>query len=96
MNSNLHLKDSLSVELIDEVTLEAQSFLTAFANDEAFSTNITLAFGNLIGTEVLEGLRQQWSLGNFNDLPRIEICSSSEINRANGAFARATNTIYLL
>lgn len=95
MNSNLHLKDSWSAELLDEVTLEAQSFLNAFANDEAFSTNITLAFGSLIGAEILEGLRQQWSLGNFNDLPRIEIRSSSEINGANGAFVSATNTIYL-
>lgn len=95
MNFNLHLGDSWSAELLDEVTLEAQSFLTAFANDEAFSTNITLAFGNLIGTEILEGLRQQWSLGNFDELPEIEIRSGSEINGANGAFTSATNTIYL-
>lgn len=58
MNFNLHLRDSWSVELLDEVMLEAQNFLTAFANDEAFSTNIALAF-NLIDTETVEELSQQ-------------------------------------
>ncbi len=95
MNSNLHLKDSWSAELLDEVTLEAQSFLTTFAKNEAFSTNITLTFSNLVDTEILEGLRQQWSLDNFDKLSIIEILSDSEINEVNSAFASATSTIYL-
>ena len=94
MNFNLRLGDRWSTKLLGEVALEAQSFLTTFANDEAFNTN-KVAFGNLIGTEILEGLRQQWSLGNFNELPGIEIRSGSEINGAKGAFAITTNTIYL-
>lgn len=72
MEFNLDLLDSLNAELIDEVTLETQSFLTAFASDEAFSTNITLAFGNLIDIETVEGLRQQWSSGIFEELPKTE------------------------
>lgn len=94
MNFNLRLGDRWSAKLLGEVALEAQSFLTTFANDEAFNTN-KAAKNNLIGTEILEGLRQQWSLGNFDELPGIEIRSGSEINGAKGAFAIATNTIYL-
>ena len=33
--------------------------------------------------------------GDFSILPRIELCSSSSINGAAGAFAASTGTIYL-
>lgn len=94
MELNLNLVDGLNSELIDAV-LNAQYFLTAFASDEAFSDNITIAFGNLINTEKAENLRQEWRSGKFEELPIIEIRSANEINGANGAFSKDTNTIYL-
>lgn len=38
---------------------------------------------------------QDFVNADFRALPKLEIWSAAEINGANGAFARATNTIYL-
>lgn len=95
MEFYLNSLDSSSIEMLGEATEGVENFLTAFASNESFSTSITLAFGNSINVEAAEDLRQQWSSGNFQGLPRIEIRSAAGINSANGAFASATNTIYL-
>lgn len=95
MKFNLDLVDSLNTEIIDEAVVSIQILLTALANDEAFSDKMMLAFGSLIDVEKVEELRQQLTAGNFEGLPKIEIRPADEINGANGAFSKDTNTIYL-
>ena len=95
MKFNLDLVDNLNSDVIDEVALSTQNFLTSFAIDEAFSTKMALAFGNLIDTERAERLRQKWMTSDFEALPAIEIRSAAEINGANSAFSKPTNAIYL-
>jgi Ca2+-binding RTX toxin-like protein len=81
--------------ILNEAILKAQQLLTAFAVDEKFAAKVTLAFGEGFNPERLEALRQQWLVEDFEDFPQIEVRSSAELNGANGAFAVATNTIYL-
>jgi VCBS repeat-containing protein len=54
-----------------------------------------LAFGDSFNAGVALGLAEDWAKGDFSNLPKFEIHSKDEINGANGAFAAATNTIYL-
>ena len=81
--------------ILDTAVLKAQQLLTKFAVDEEFAAKTTLAFGEEFNTKKLEELRQQWLVGQFEAFPQIEVRSSAELNGANGAFAAATNTIYL-
>jgi hypothetical protein len=48
-----------------------------------------------LNTEVADNLRQKWILGDFSQLPDIEIRSEAELNGANGGFSAYTNRIYL-
>jgi uncharacterized repeat protein (TIGR01451 family) len=73
----------------------AQDLLKNFATSPDFSTKMGVAFGNSFDANIASTLAQAWSVGNFSRFPAIAIRSSSEINGANGAFAAATNTIYL-
>lgn len=72
----------------------AYSFLKAFATAEDI-VKMAIAFGDRIDTEVAKELVTDWAKGDFTALPEIEIRSAAEINGAMGAFAKATNTIYL-
>lgn len=56
---------------------------------------MTTAFGNSVDTRKLEELRRQWQELDFSSLPEIEVRSATELKGANGAFAAATNQIYL-
>jgi len=78
-----------------EAILSVQDYLTQFSLSEKFIERIKIAFGDRFDLAKLEELRQQWVSGQFEALPPIEIRPSAEINGANGAFAAATNTIYL-
>ncbi|BAY87867.1 hypothetical protein NIES267_73910 (plasmid) [Calothrix parasitica NIES-267] len=60
-----------------------------FAKSSEFSTKMNKAFG-----KTDNNLQKSWLEGRF-DLPEIVIISQQEINGADGAFAGATNTIYL-
>lgn len=94
--------DSLTGQSMDRAGLiglnqlaQAAHVLTEFATDEDFTANAAIAFGSSFNTETLENLRQDWLNGNFEALPSIEIRSTGELEGANGAFSRDTNTIYL-
>ena len=95
MTFNLDLPNGLNDENFTEAVLAAQNFLTAFAADEEFMTNLTLAFGRLFDANKALELRQEWGAGSLESLPGIEIRSAEEINGANGAFSIDTNKIYL-
>jgi Ca2+-binding RTX toxin-like protein len=80
---------------LGEAIVTAQDWLTAFANSETFLPTVNLTFGNHFDAKKLTKLRQEWAAKEFNSLPTIEIRTATELNGANGAFAAATNTIYL-
>lgn len=44
---------------------------------------------------VLQGLIEQWALGDFSKLPRIELLNSNNISGAAGAYVGSTGMIYL-
>ncbi|HEY9693663.1 MAG TPA: hypothetical protein V6D15_15775 [Oculatellaceae cyanobacterium] len=56
---------------------------------------MTVAFGNNFAVEIAEDLATDWTQGNFQMLPEIELRSTKEINSAFGAFCQTTNKIYL-
>lgn len=66
--------------------------LRIFASDTGFSHNMALAFGEGI---VTEPLHTAWLAGDVSNFPQIDILSGTEINGAKGAYAGATNRIYL-
>ncbi|MBO1048752.1 MAG: hypothetical protein HEQ10_13875 [Dolichospermum sp. DEX182a] len=66
--------------------------LRKFARPADFDASLKQVFG--VETESTE-LKQAWLAGNFGTLPNLEIIAASQINNARGAFAAATNTIYL-
>jgi Ca2+-binding RTX toxin-like protein len=97
IGNNLLVKANSMVEqnlllTLEQAVLRAQEQLQVFASDSEFGQKIELAFGSGVNAEEL---RKAWQAGDFSQLPRIEIRSAKEINGANGAFAKATNTVYL-
>ena len=67
--------------------------LRKFAGRTDFDISLQKIFGVTGEDTVL--LKQAWLTGNFGTLPNLEIIPSSQINNARGAFAAATNTLYL-
>ncbi|MBD2484481.1 VWD domain-containing protein [Planktothrix sp. FACHB-1365] len=70
---------------IEKALQVAQNYLSDFASSADFNAKMQLAFGN----------HKIWDKADLIDFPTIEIRPGSEINNARGAFATATNTIYL-
>lgn len=86
----------LSNDIVEQALQSAQGYLKGFATDPDFNAKMNLAFGNNWNAEVASKLVQDFANGNFSELPAIEILPSAALNnQANGAFASATNTIYL-
>jgi len=52
-------------------------------------------FGNKAHTSELQTVRSQWSVGDFSQLPSVQILSSANTNGAFGAYASSTQTMYL-
>lgn len=80
----------LTTETTQTTTIEkalqiAQNYLSNFASSADFNAKMQLAFGN----------HKIWEKADLIDFPTIEIRPAAEINNARGAFATATNTIYL-
>ncbi|NEP20428.1 MAG: hypothetical protein F6J97_26700 [Leptolyngbya sp. SIO4C1] len=82
-------------ETIDQAVLAAQQLLTDLALAGDFLPQMLSVFGDRLDRAQLEALRQDWISGEFISWPAIEILSAEELSGANGAFAAATNRIYL-
>ena len=63
----------------------AKNQLNNFASSADFKTQMQIALGN----------QRNWETTDLINFPAIEIRPAAEINNARGAFAAATNTIYL-
>ncbi|BAY07027.1 FG-GAP-like repeat-containing protein [Calothrix sp. NIES-2098] len=88
--NHLTVENDLLASVVQPVLQLAQEKLQEFAKTSEFSNKMAIAFGE----GVAAGLQNAWENGVFS-LPKLEIISATEINGANGAFAGATNTIYL-
>jgi Ca2+-binding RTX toxin-like protein len=80
---------------VKDILSLVESDLTNLALDENFLQKLTIAFNDDGNITALKALQNAWKDSNFTDLPKIEIRSAAELNSARGAFAIATNTIYL-
>lgn len=78
----------------DPIAVTLKNLLFNFLGDENFSDKIRLAFGENLNNDLLESIRQEWTDGNFSNLPDVEVRSAKEINNANGAFDALNNKIY--
>lgn len=83
--------DGLTGEAMDIVKEQ----LTQFAKVPNFVEKMNLAFGESWDNQAANVLTQDWLNGDFSLIPPVEFVSSAEIGGANGAFAAATDTIYL-
>ncbi|QFS51330.1 beta strand repeat-containing protein [Nostoc sphaeroides] len=84
--------DSTELTALEQALLVAQGNLQSFASEPDFGQKMAIAFGEEAN---VDSLRKAWSANDFSDFPEIEIRHAADINGANGAFASATNKIYL-
>ncbi|HEY9849773.1 MAG TPA: VCBS repeat-containing protein, partial [Leptolyngbyaceae cyanobacterium] len=82
-------------QIVEEAVRSAHRYLSGLASDPDFNAKMNLAFGDSWNADVASNLVQKFALGDFSEIPVIEILPSAAINGANGAFAKLTNTIYL-
>jgi hypothetical protein len=94
-DSNSSLPDSSVDLLTGQAMSEVYGDLSKFAVGPDFVAKINLAFGENWDAAGAKALAEGWFNGNFSDIPSVKVVSSAEIGGANGAFAAATDTIYL-
>ena len=82
-------------QTLEQALQESKNYLRAWATDADFVGKMNLPFSSNFDVLEATSLAQHWAGGDFSKLPEIEIRNGSEINGANGAFARTNNTIYL-
>jgi hypothetical protein len=81
--------------LLAEVIQQTSQRLTEFSQDQQFLLNLETAFGTDLAGDQVEGLRQSLFNGEFLETIAIEILPSASLRGAFGAYAAASNTIYL-
>jgi len=74
---------------------EVYGDLSKFAAGPDFVAKMNLAFGENWDAAGAKALAEGWFNGDFSDIRPVKVVSSAEIAGANGAFAAATDTIYL-
>ena len=94
-DSNSSLPDSSVDLLTGQAMSEVYGNLSKFVAGPDFVAKMNLAFGENWDAAGAKVLAEGWFQGNFSDIPPVKVVSSAEIAGANGAFAAATNTIYL-
>ncbi|MEG3845309.1 hypothetical protein QT986_34390, partial [Microcoleus sp. herbarium14] len=94
-DSNSSLPDSSVDLLTGQAMSEVYGDLSKFAADRDFAAKLNVAFGENWDAAGAKALAEAWFQGDFSDIPPVKVVSSAEIDGANGAFAAATDTIYL-
>ncbi|MEG4856049.1 hypothetical protein QUB75_01260 [Microcoleus sp. K1-B6] len=94
-DSNSSLPDSSVDLLTGHAMSEVYGNLSKFAAAPDFVAKMNLAFGENWDAAGAKALAEGWFQGDFSDIPPVNVVSSAEIAGANGAFAEATDTIYL-
>ncbi|WP_138498340.1 Calx-beta domain-containing protein [Nostoc sp. PA-18-2419] len=79
-----------------EVSLQsAHSNLIAASKSDDFLPKMASIFGGSRDLNRLQALSSSWAIGDFSQLPTIEVLPSNSMHGANGAFSEVTRTIYL-
>ncbi|MHC5595672.1 MAG: hypothetical protein ACYTXC_06850, partial [Nostoc sp.] len=73
----------------------AYNQLSAFSGSDKFWSLLDTVFGTQYNRTAAATLRSQWQSGNFSQLPKFQVISSSILGNARGAYAASKNTIYL-
>ena len=94
-DSNSSLLDSSVDLLTGQAMSEVYGDLSKFAADPNFVAKMNVPFGENWDAGAAKALAEEWFHGDFSDIPPVKVVSSAEIGGANGAFAAATDTIYL-
>ena len=94
-DSNSSLPDSSVDLLTGEAMSEVYGDLSKFAADPDLAAKLNVPFGENWDAGAAKTLAEAWFQGDFSDIPPVKVVSSAEIGGANGAFAAATDTIYL-
>jgi Ca2+-binding RTX toxin-like protein len=84
-----------SVQFLNQGIALAKTKLQEKAQETGWRDLLTKAFDNFTSLPQVENLTQAWSLGDFSNLPHIEIVSSDILGNANAAYAASLNTIYI-
>jgi Ca2+-binding RTX toxin-like protein len=87
--------DLFSLVALEDSSQLVRERLSSFADAPDFGQKLKLAFGVRFDTKAAQGLALAWQSGDFSIIPPIEIRNASELNGANGAYAAATDKIYL-
>ncbi|MDB9466544.1 DUF4114 domain-containing protein [Dolichospermum circinale] len=91
-NYGLLLHDDKDQSIITSALELAKNQLYSFANSPDFQTKMQLAFGVAVDSN---SFQIAWQNQDFSVIPNIQILSGAELCGAIGAYAQATNTIYL-
>jgi uncharacterized protein YjdB len=94
-DSNSSLPDSSVDLLTGQAMSEVYGDLSKFAAGPDFVAKMNLAFGENWDAAGAKALAEGWFNRDFSAIPPVKVVSSAEIAGANGAFAAATDTIYL-
>jgi Ca2+-binding RTX toxin-like protein len=81
--------------LVLQARAQATTVLQNLAKGGGLRTIFQTAFGNSFSEIAYQQLVSAWKVGNFSKLPKIEVLTHGELGLANGAYAAASNTIYL-
>jgi len=94
-DSSTSLPDSSVDLLTGQAMSEVYEDLSKFAAEPDFVTKMNVAFGENWDAAGAKALAEGWFNRDFSAIPPVKVVSSAEIGGANGAFAAATDTIYL-
>lgn len=80
--------------LLSQAFASAEALLKGFVRSNDFGLQMRVAFGELFEEGQLGLLQGEWLAGEWGNFA-VEVRSAAELNGARGAFALATNTVYL-
>jgi hypothetical protein len=63
----------------------------AASNSDLFSQ----VFGDKANKAEIQSVKSQWAIGDFSQLPTVQILSAASMNGADGGYASSSNSIYL-
>ncbi len=78
-------------QLPDVLGLVQSRLQQAAASHDLFAQ----VFGDKANTAEIQAVRSQWSVGDFSQLPSVQILSAANTNGAFGAYASSNQAIYL-
>jgi hypothetical protein len=85
----------MSLPILADYLSNVYAYLSDFAVGELFWANFEAVYGTEYDFAKAEAMRSRWSMGDFSELPSIEVVSAEVLSSALGGYAASNNTIYL-